>query len=199
MCVYIYIYIYTCICIYACVCIYIYIYIHIHTRISYLIFILKIPENSIESLDESSISRLSLEVLTTILGCFRSKSRPWNLRYEHPMYENGRRHFLFACDAFRRIAGSFRRVSLGPKGWWQQNLLYPGMRPAALWQVTYDRQRELARQDKVGDSISRGLQGTRCARVPLLANPRNTDPTFIGIFRAPLFRGPLNVSLYVLI
>ena len=32
----------------------------------------------------------SLEVLTTILVCLRSKSRPWNLKYENLKRENGR-------------------------------------------------------------------------------------------------------------
>ena len=48
------------------------------------------------------------------------------------------RRFLFARDAFRRIAVSFGHVLLGPKRRWQQ---YAGMRPAALWQVAYERQR----------------------------------------------------------
>ena len=42
--------------------------------------------------------------------------------------------------AFRWIAGSFRRVLLGPKRCWQQ---FAGARPAALWQVTYERQESL--------------------------------------------------------
>ena len=33
------------------------------------------------------ISMWSLEVLTTILICFRSK--PWNLKHEHPKHKNG--------------------------------------------------------------------------------------------------------------
>ena len=40
----------------------------------------------------------------------------------------------------RRLAGSFRRVLLGPRRRWQQ---YAGVRPAALWQATYDRQESL--------------------------------------------------------
>ena len=48
--------------------------------------------------------------------------------------------FLFARNTLRRIAGSFRRVLLRPKGRWQ---LYAGMRPAALWQVTKERQESL--------------------------------------------------------
>ena len=28
--------------------------------------------------------------MTTMSRCFRSKSRPWNLKYEDPKYENGR-------------------------------------------------------------------------------------------------------------
>ena len=46
----------------------------------------------------------------------------------------------FARDASRRIAGSFRRVLLGPTRPLQQ---HTGMRPAALWQVTYERQESL--------------------------------------------------------
>ena len=42
------------------------------------VFLLEIPEISIESLDKSRISRWSLEVITTILRCFRSKPRPGN-------------------------------------------------------------------------------------------------------------------------
>ena len=49
----------------------------------------KVPEISIESLDESYISRWSLEVFTTIKICFRSKSRPWNLKYADLKYEHG--------------------------------------------------------------------------------------------------------------
>ena len=48
-----------------------------------------------------------------------------------------RRRFLSERDAFRWIAGSFRRVLLWPKTRWQQ---CPGIRPAALWQVAYERQ-----------------------------------------------------------
>ena len=44
------------------------------------------------------------------------------------------------CATFRRIAGSFRRVLLGPKRRWQQ---YAGMRPAALLQVTHVRRESL--------------------------------------------------------
>ena len=47
------------------------------------VFPLTIPEMSIESLDKSANGRWSLEVSTTVLRCFRSKSRPWNLKYEH--------------------------------------------------------------------------------------------------------------------
>ena len=54
------------------------------------VFLLRIPETSIESLGKSQISRRSLEVLTTTLGGFRSTSRPWNLEYESLNYENGR-------------------------------------------------------------------------------------------------------------
>ena len=54
--------------------------------------------------------------------------------------ENFKRGRLpFARDAVRRIAGSRRRVLLGPTG---RRQLHAGMRPAALWQVTFER-REL--------------------------------------------------------
>ena len=42
------------------------------------------------SLDKDLI-RWSLEVLTTMLRCLRSKSRPWNIKYESLKYENGRK------------------------------------------------------------------------------------------------------------
>ena len=51
-----------------------------------------------------------------------------------------RRRFLFPRGAFHRVAGSLRRVWLGPKRRWQQ---CAGMRPAALWQVTHERQESL--------------------------------------------------------
>ena len=54
------------------------------------VFLLEIPEISIESLDESQISRWPLAVITAISRCFRSKSRPWNLKYTNLKYENGR-------------------------------------------------------------------------------------------------------------
>ena len=69
---YVYIYIY--------VCVYIYIYISLE---------LKSLECSIET-PESYISRWSLEVLTTRLRCFRSKSRPWNRKYENRKYGDDR-------------------------------------------------------------------------------------------------------------
>ena len=50
--------------------------------------------------------------------------------------------YSFSRDALRRIAGSCRRVLLGPEGLWQ---LYAGIRPAALWQVTHERQDSLQR------------------------------------------------------
>ena len=42
------------------------------------------------NLDKSEISRWSREVLTTMLGCSRAKSRPWNPKYECLKYEKGR-------------------------------------------------------------------------------------------------------------
>ena len=56
------------------------------------VFLLKIPEISIEGLDKSYISRWSPEVLITILRCFSPKSRPWNVKYKHRNYENGGTH-----------------------------------------------------------------------------------------------------------
>ena len=53
-------------------------------------FLLEIPQISVESLEESYISRWSLEVLSTILRFCCLKPRSWNLKYEHLKYENGR-------------------------------------------------------------------------------------------------------------
>ena len=47
------------------------------------VFLFEIPEISIESLDKSQISSWSLEVLSTILMIFYSKSRLWNLTHEN--------------------------------------------------------------------------------------------------------------------
>ena len=49
------------------------------------VFLFRIPEISIESLDKSWISRWSLdaEVLHTMLLSFPPKLRPWNLKYKH--------------------------------------------------------------------------------------------------------------------
>ena len=58
------------------------------SRLGTTVFLPKIPENSIESLDESWISRWSLEVLNTSLSCFCSKSRLWSLRYDNIEYGN---------------------------------------------------------------------------------------------------------------
>ena len=52
--------------------------------------LLKILDISIECLEESEIGRWPLEVLNTMLLLICSKSRPWNLNYEHRKYENGR-------------------------------------------------------------------------------------------------------------
>ena len=68
--------------------IYIYIYVYIVVASSTGVFPLKILELSIESLDKQWFCRWSLEVLTAILRCFRSKSRPWNLKYKSIQYEN---------------------------------------------------------------------------------------------------------------
>ena len=49
------------------------------------------------------------------------------------MGENSnRRRFLFARDAFRRIAGSFRRVLLGPKGSGDNTLVWPRPSPPVM-------------------------------------------------------------------
>ena len=66
-----------------------------------------LPEMSMESLDKSSHSR-SPEVLGTSLTCFCSKSRQWNLKYEHLKYENGRT----ACSA-RPLITAKRRLLIG--------------------------------------------------------------------------------------
>ena len=50
--------------------------------------------------------------------------------------------FFLRAMRFGRIAGSFRRVLLGPTGQWP---LHAGMRPAALGQFTLERQESLQR------------------------------------------------------
>ena len=56
------------------------------------VFLLEIPETSIESLEKAQSGRWSLEVLHTIWEVLVSKSRPWNPKYENRKYENGRIH-----------------------------------------------------------------------------------------------------------
>ena len=54
------------------------------------VVLLKIPELSVDSLNESYISRWSLDVLNTMLSLVLPKLRRWHLQCERPNYENGR-------------------------------------------------------------------------------------------------------------
>ena len=54
------------------------------------VLLLGMPEISIDSLDESEISRRFLEVSNTILGYTGSKSRLWNPKDKHCKYKDGR-------------------------------------------------------------------------------------------------------------
>ena len=55
------------------------------------VFLLKIPDCSVESVDQSQFGRRSREVSNTMLRCSCSKSRLWNRMYESPKYGNGRK------------------------------------------------------------------------------------------------------------
>ena len=59
------------------------------------LWLLEMPEVSIESLDESQVGRWSLEVLSTILMLclFSTKARLWNLENENIQYEHDRSRF----------------------------------------------------------------------------------------------------------
>ena len=92
---YIYIYIYTHMHIHIPIHIpihkYIYIYIYTHSVLLSVTAALlpEIPEVSVESLEESQISRWSQEVLIKMLSLFLPNLRPWNLKYNSYEYENG--------------------------------------------------------------------------------------------------------------
>ena len=87
------------------------------------------------------------------------------------------RRLLFASDAFRRIAGSFRRVLLGPKRRWQQ---YAGMRRPPCGK-SYERPESLqniaecyfnVEQEKTGELATYcGLLFQRQPRLPLRSTP----------------------------